>query len=258
MNYLIAVKPAVIGNGEVPTMSSREIAELTGKNHADVMRDIRGVLTGLELVASNFAGYYKASNGKRNPEYNLPRRETELLLMGYSIPMRAKVYDRWQELESSQATPPAVLTNEQQLAKAVLLATTVIAEKDAAIATLSATVTAYKPAHDFANAVCDNMEDLETIQEFSARTKLGRNRLFALLRDERIILKEDAGHTPMREYIERGFFEIKEGKPFRKEGGQLITYKKVLITKRGLAFMWKKFGSYLFDSESAALNVQFS
>lgn len=57
------------------TMSSREIAELTGKNHADVLRDVRGMLEQLGMLASSFAGYYVAENGKQNPCFNLPRRE---------------------------------------------------------------------------------------------------------------------------------------------------------------------------------------
>ncbi len=63
-----------------PRMSSLEIAELTGKNHADVIRDIKKMVKGLdEGLASRLAGYYKASNGKPNPCFNLPRREADAL-----------------------------------------------------------------------------------------------------------------------------------------------------------------------------------
>lgn len=45
------------------TMTSREIAELTGKNHADVLRDIRNMLEVLKKDASIFAGIYKDAYG---------------------------------------------------------------------------------------------------------------------------------------------------------------------------------------------------
>ncbi|MET7244987.1 Rha family transcriptional regulator, partial [Methylobacterium sp. EM32] len=60
-------------------MSSLEIAERTGKNHADVLRDIRVMLEALDEVASKFAGNYRASNGKENPCFNLPKRESLIL-----------------------------------------------------------------------------------------------------------------------------------------------------------------------------------
>jgi len=76
------------------TMSSREIAELTGKNHADVMRDTRNMLDDLGVVHSSFAGYYKASNGKTNPCFNLNRELADLLLSRYEgllrMPTRTK------------------------------------------------------------------------------------------------------------------------------------------------------------------------
>lgn len=85
------------------TMSSREIAELTSKQHPHVMRDITAMLDSLGEVPSKFGGYYIASNGKRNPEYNLPKRETLILVSGYSVTLRAKIIDRWQELEQTVA-----------------------------------------------------------------------------------------------------------------------------------------------------------
>lgn len=83
------------------TMSSREIADITGKNHADVLRDIRVMLDQLGEVASRFAGYYIAANSKRNKCFNLPKRETLILILisGYSVELRARIIDRWMELE---------------------------------------------------------------------------------------------------------------------------------------------------------------
>lgn len=81
------------------TMSSREIAELTGKEHYNVMRDIRSMLQELGKDAFSFEGIYLDAYGREKPCFNLPRREVEILLTGYSIPLRAKVIDRLHELE---------------------------------------------------------------------------------------------------------------------------------------------------------------
>jgi len=81
-------------------MSSREIAELTGKEHKDVMRDIRVTLTQLGQTSAQFCAHLPDAYGRAQPVFNLPYRETMILLTGYSVPMRAKVVDRWQELES--------------------------------------------------------------------------------------------------------------------------------------------------------------
>lgn len=83
------------------TMSSREIAELTGKRHDNVMRDIRAMLVELhgESDLLRFEGVYSGGNGESRPCFNLPKRETLILISGYSIVMRARIIDRWQELE---------------------------------------------------------------------------------------------------------------------------------------------------------------
>lgn len=89
-------------------MSSREIAELTGKQHGHVMRDILAMLVELhgEGGVSSFGDTHtNHQNGQKYPIYRLPKRETMILVSGYSITIRAKIIDRWQELEAAVNNP---------------------------------------------------------------------------------------------------------------------------------------------------------
>ncbi len=111
---------ALNGANEVLTMSSREIAELTGKRHDNVCRDIRVILS--ELYGGKPDDYIRNSNlshitnqsvtcrqyDKNNPnawEYLLDRRHTEILITGYDILRRTSVIDRWFELEKQVRQP---------------------------------------------------------------------------------------------------------------------------------------------------------
>ncbi|MET3925904.1 Rha family transcriptional regulator [Devosia sp. 2618] len=92
--------PAHIANAPV-TMSSREIAELTGKRHDHVKRDIEKMLTDLGEDIPKFGGIYLDSMNREQTEYILDRDLTENLLLGYSAPLRRKVLARMRELERS-------------------------------------------------------------------------------------------------------------------------------------------------------------
>ncbi|THV25855.1 Rha family transcriptional regulator [Peteryoungia ipomoeae] len=87
------------------TMSSREIAELTGKLHKNVLEDVRRMLTELSFQPSDFAGSYIDPTGRRLPCFNLPKRETLILVSGYSVALRSRIIDRWMELEEQVASP---------------------------------------------------------------------------------------------------------------------------------------------------------
>lgn len=88
------------------TMSSREIAELTGKQHQHVKRDIEKMLGDLKEDASKFGQIYFDSQNRARREYCLDREHTDCLLTGYSAAMRMAVIKRWRELEA-QVTPAA-------------------------------------------------------------------------------------------------------------------------------------------------------
>ncbi len=72
-------------------MSTREIAELTGKDHKHVMRDLRDDCEALEIDASSFGSMYLDAYSCEKPEYVLPKDLTTTLASGYSIPMLHKI-----------------------------------------------------------------------------------------------------------------------------------------------------------------------
>lgn len=85
------------------TMSSREIAELTGKEHKNVMRDIRNMLDVLGKDRLSFERIYKDGAGRDQQEYHLDRELTLTLVSGYDIPLRHRVVTRVAELEQQVA-----------------------------------------------------------------------------------------------------------------------------------------------------------
>ncbi|MBV1814497.1 Rha family transcriptional regulator [Pseudomonas viridiflava] len=84
------------------TMSSREIADLTGKRHPDVKRDIQSMASELQEDVSSFAHIYLDSMNRQQTEYLLDREHTDCLLTGYSAAMRMAVIKRWRELEGGR------------------------------------------------------------------------------------------------------------------------------------------------------------
>ncbi len=119
------------------TMSSREIAVLTGKQHFHVKRDIEKMLADLGEDPSKSGCTYLDGQNRQQTEYLLDREHTDCLLTGYSAAMRMAVIKRWRELEAQVAQPRELSRMELiQLAMAAeqekLLIT---AERDQAVAT---------------------------------------------------------------------------------------------------------------------------
>lgn len=89
-------------------MTSLEIANVTGKNHRDVMRDIRNLLD-KGVSQRNFAlSSYKQPqpNGgyKDVPCYNLTPKGCLILASGYDALLREKIINRLEELEVEKRT----------------------------------------------------------------------------------------------------------------------------------------------------------
>lgn len=83
------------------TMSSREIADLVDARHNDVIATIER-LFGKGLLRSARKTRREETGGRPVDVYDLVERDTHLIVSGYSDEHRAKVIDRWQELEVAQ------------------------------------------------------------------------------------------------------------------------------------------------------------
>lgn len=86
-------------NSNTLTMSSREIATLTGSDHSNTLKTIRSLIK-RGVVFGNSTLYLNAQNGQSYPEYELDYRNTMVVVSGYSPELRAAVVDRWLELEA--------------------------------------------------------------------------------------------------------------------------------------------------------------
>ena len=104
------------------TMSSREIAELTGKQHGHVIRDIELLNETLIEESLSIIGesFYTADNGQVYREFLLTQAQTIDLMTGYNRNLRVRINRRWQELEQRVATP--VFQIPQTLGEALQLA----------------------------------------------------------------------------------------------------------------------------------------
>lgn len=87
-------------------MSSREIAELTEKEHKNVLRDIRELVAQEAIGRLNFelTSYLDKSN-RTQDEYLLDFDATMTLLTGYNAVLRSRVIKRWRKLEQKEALP---------------------------------------------------------------------------------------------------------------------------------------------------------
>ena len=101
--------------GAALTMSSREIAELTGKDVAHVHRDIRSMLD--QLGDDPELEHVKEDKDARGYTscFHLTKGLSMTLVAGYNVKLRKAIIDRWQELETARAPAPSALSRMEIL-----------------------------------------------------------------------------------------------------------------------------------------------
>lgn len=229
-------RPSLIPGSGPLTMSSREIAELTGKRHDNVMRDIRIMLTELfgEKGVLNFEDtHMNVQNGQSYSIFQLPKRECLILISGYSIEFRARIIDRWQALEAKAAGGNVHYLIPQTLPEALRLAADLAEKVDAQ----QRQIEADRPKVEFANDVAQAI-NCHSVEEVAKVLGTGRNRLFRWMRDNSVLIPDS--RLPYQRFIEAGYFKLVE-RTWTDPHGEKHLSQTILVTGSGLQWLQRKF-----------------
>ena len=182
----------------------------------EVTRFNLGGLTG-ETNLVNEYGLYSLILGSRKPE--------------------AKKFKRWvthEVLPSIRKNGGYIanqesLTPEQIVAQALIVANNIIQEKDRLLAEQKPKVEVFDTVANSKTAL--PMDRVAKVLDMG----IGRNKLFELLRDKKIL---DRNNIPYQTYVDRGYFRVVEQK-YTKPTGETVVTTKTLVYQRGVDYIRK-------------------
>ncbi|HHF4387776.1 phage antirepressor KilAC domain-containing protein [Haemophilus influenzae] len=210
-------------NASILTMSSREIAEITHKEHKNVLRVIR------DLIEQNLVAQIEPLKFEYRNQwfdyYELNKRDTFVVVARLSPEFTAAVVDRWQALENRQK-PTALIP--QSFSEALMLAAQLQAEKERNAPKV---------------AFVDHYVEVGTSKSFRETAKILKiperalvNRLVEdkyLYRQSGVLLPYQSAHT-------KDLFTVKTG---TAEHGH--NYTQTRVTSKGIEFIASRYASEL-------------
>jgi phage antirepressor YoqD-like protein len=235
MNALTQHEPlsltAVSGNAQ--TMSSVEIAERTGRRHQDVLRDIRNMLEQLGQPFAQYCAKVPSQGGRPMTVANLPKRESLILVSGYSVELRARIIDRWEELERRERPALPDLNNPATLR---LLLADYANDKLA----LEEQVAELAPKADALDRIA-TADGSMCITDAAKTLQVQPKAAFQFLRAHRwIYSRQGGGDIAYQDKLASGLLEHKTTTIHRSDGSEKVT-TQVRVTPKGLARLASEF-----------------
>lgn len=216
-----------IAAANVVSMTSREIAELTGKQHLHVRRDVEKMIANLDYpnVDSQIKSTtYADSNGIQRPQYELDKEMTMTLVAGYNVRLRNAVIKRWLELEEQASVPKLPQTYLEALEAHLQ------SEKDKLA--LAAQIEQQRPKVEFAERLVDT-DNTWTRRHAAKMIKVPQQKLNAWLKE--IGHNENNRNAVPTQYaIDRGYQTVVVGE------ANGVSYAGPQITMKGLLYYANK------------------
>lgn len=217
------------------TMTSLEIAEVTGKRHSDVLEAIRNMESAWAKVAQRKfpLGSYKDANNQSRPCYILNKTECLYVATKFNDEARAKLVLRWEELENQARKSKIVMPNFSNPAEAARA----WADQYELRLKLEAKAREDAPKVEFydTTAKSDDTFDLDNVAKTLNYKNIGRNNLFKILKEQKVLMRN---RNPYQKYVDCGYFKIVQ-QPFDR-GGKPGINSKTVVYQKGVDFI-KKF-----------------
>lgn len=220
-----------IGTEAQQTMSSREIAELTGKRHDNVRADIEKMGKELSLTFQEKAE--PSEGGRPSKVYHLEKRETLILVSGYNMAMRATIIDRWQVLEDRRS--PTAMLNDPSSLRTLLL------ENVERVIALQGEVEEMRPQVQALERIAVSEGSL-CITDAAKTLQVQPRSLFQFLHSHNWIYTRQGDGTKIayQAKLQQGLLEHKTTVVTRTDGSEK-TISQVRVTPKGLARLAKEF-----------------
>lgn len=228
-------------------MTSREIAEIAGRNHKDVMRSIRDMEDAWVKVNGRTFSLveYTDAKGEKRPMYKLNKTECLYIATKFNDEARAKLVIRWEELE--RANSMGNFNVPKSFREALLLAAEqqeVIENQQKQIEEKNAKIEADKPKVLFSEAVEASKKSI-LIRELAKIItqngyQIGEKQLYERLRKAGYLCSVgESRNQPSQSYMNMGLFEIKKRVIVTGEESKVCT--TTVLTPKGVRYFVNKF-----------------
>lgn len=215
---------------ETDKMSSIEISELTGKPHANVMRDIKNLLIqGVSQINFDSASY-KDKQGKERPMFNLTKKGCLILASGYNAVLREKIIDRWESLETGKATP--MYQVPQSFADALMLA----AQQQKQIEEQQKQIAVLEEQTAYTRTIL-NSPSTVLVTQIAQDYGMGAKLFNAKLRDLKIQRKVGKQWILYAKYLKKGYVQSSTHEFTHKDGSKDVSLT-TKWTQKGRMFLY--------------------
>ncbi|MDR1461465.1 MAG: phage regulatory protein/antirepressor Ant [Campylobacteraceae bacterium] len=228
-------------NGQVFT-TSLEVAKVFEKNHKEVIRDIRNLMSKDERkIAPMFIEReYKDTYSRSQPFYEMTRDGFTLLAMGFTgdkaLEWKLAYINGFNKMEQA-LKQPSLFEIPQTFSDALLLA----ANQAKQIEKQTKVLEYQKPRVEFADRLLKS-EGTLSLRDYAKLLcdkglQIGQNRLFEKLKELDIL---DNKNKPYQRYVDMGVLTLKEATYKNSTTGDDVIYSQVRVTAKGQEYLYKR------------------